>query len=487
MATPSLKSIVSVLLPKRSNPKGTSLTPTFNPSSPDAVLTVPTYRDHLTDIFDTRSASDSRALIKQLFVSDPDMSAAVHSFLTVADTTPIFIVKDVNDQVDKAGQQILNELMMVLTQRNDYTKGFKLSTSLTSLTEACRYMLLLRGGVSGELIISKEFFPTELRLVDLATVQWYETAPGLFIPNQVTATGAKIPLDIPTFFTAWFRKDPTAIYSNSPFVSAINTIAARTQVINDLYRIMKVTGFPRLEVTVLEEVVIKNMPPEYAVDPKKRADYLNGKLAEITNAVNGIRPEQAFIHFDSVTPGMINEKSSSNSLNIDSIIGVLNAQNQAGLKTMATILGRGESGVNTASVEARIFSMSAQALNKPIADLLSQALTLAIRLRGSQSYVHVDFQPVELRPDTELEPMLQIRQQRYRQELSDGIISDDEYCLKIHGRLSLPGAPVLSGSGFMDKQAGKIDPSSVSPNSDPLGQSIAVPGGQKAVRDNKNK
>ena len=79
MATPSLKSIVSVLLPKRSNPKGTSLTPTFNPSSPDAVLTVPTYRDHLTDIFDTRSASDSRALIKQLFVSDPDMSAAVHS------------------------------------------------------------------------------------------------------------------------------------------------------------------------------------------------------------------------------------------------------------------------------------------------------------------------------------------------------------------------------------------------------------------------
>lgn len=491
MATSSLRSKIgsalAIVLPKRSNPEGTVPTPTYNPSSPDAVLTVPTYRDHLIDLFDTRAAQDSRSLIKSLLQSDPDMSAALNAFLVAADTKPLMVVKDINDQIDRPGQLILNEVLMSLTQRNDYSKGFQIKSSMSALTEACRYMLLLRGALGGELILSKEFFATELRLVDMAKIEWYEKQANVFSPTYVSESGQRIPLEIPTFFTTWFRKDPTTIYSTSPFVSAINTIAARTQVINDLYRIMKVTGYPRMDVTVLEEVLIKNMPSQYQTDPEQRATYLQGKLTEITTAISSIRPDQAFVHYNSVTADMMNEKSSGMTLNIDSIITTLNAQNQAGLKTMATILGRGESGVNTASVEARVFSMSAQSLNNPIADLLSQALTLAIRLRGSQSYVDVKFKAVELRPDTELEPMLAIRRAGLRQDLSDGLITDDEYHLAMYDRLAPEGTPLLSGTGFMNKSDSTVDPTEISPNSDPLGQSIAVPGGQKASKDNKNK
>lgn len=476
-------SALKVLLPKRSNPKGVSTTTTFNPSNTNNVLTAPTYREHLTDIFSQRTAQDSRDLIKNLFVTDPDMSAAVNAFLTVADTQMIALVKDANGQIDRPGQQMLQQLLTFLTTRTDYTKGFKIVQSIRTVTESLRYMTLRNGGIGTELVVSPEFMPAELRLVDMSKVEWFEKAPAQFTPQQRDVNGKIISLDIPTFFSTWFRKDPTAIYSTSPFVSAINTIAARQQVINDLYRIMRLTGFPRMEVTVLEDVVLKNAPPEVRTSSLKQTEYLRGQLANIQQTVNSITPDQTFIHFDSITPGMMNEKAAGNTLNIDSVMNALNAQNQAGLRTMATILGRGESGVNTATVEARVFSMSAQALNEPIADLLSQVFTMAIRLQGSQSYVQVKFAPVEMRSDAELETQLLVRAQRLKADLSLGLITDDEYALMMYNRLPPDGAEALSGTNF-DGVGASVDVTGVSPNRDPLGKSVSSKQGTKPARNN---
>jgi hypothetical protein len=476
---------LALILPKKSNPKGTAVTSTFSPSNTQNVLSAPTYRDHLTDIFTQRVSLDSRSLLKELFKNDPDMSASVAAFLTVADTTPIMLVKDANGQIDRQGQQVLQQVLTAFTTRSDYSKGFKVIPSLRSVTEDCRYMLLLRGAVGAELIINQEFFPSEMRQVDMGTLEWFEKLPGQYTPQQTDQNGTKISLDIPTFFATWFRQDPTTIYSTSPFVSAINTIAARQQIINDLYRIMRITGYPRMEVKVLEEVVLKNAPASVKSDPVKQTAYLQTKLTEITNMIATIGPDQTFVHYDSIEPGMLNEKSPGMSLNIESVIQALNAQNQAGLRTMATILGRGTSGVNTATVEARVFSMSAEALNKPIADLLSQMFTLAIRLNGSQSYVEVNFEPVELRSALELETQLLVRSQRLRQDLSDGLITDEEYHLKMYGRLPPDGAPELSGTGFLNAPAASVDSTNVSPNADPLGRSVAAPKAQKPARDNK--
>src|SRR5687768_131751 len=190
---------LKVLIPKRFRPKGTATTATFNPSSRNNVLSAPAYREHLTDVFESRSSMDSRALLKNLFVTDPDMSASVHAFLTVADTQPVMIVRDVNDQIDRPGQLILNQLLMAMTTRTDYTKGFRIVPSLSSITEAMRYMLLLRGAIGGELIVNEEMMPADIRLVDTSSIEFFEKEPGAFIPQQRTQNGETISLDIPTF------------------------------------------------------------------------------------------------------------------------------------------------------------------------------------------------------------------------------------------------------------------------------------------------
>lgn len=486
MAT-SILTALKVLLPSRkANPAGTVVTPTFNAGATGAILAIPQYREHLTDIFTNRSSLDSRALLQNLFITDPDVSASVNAFLTVADTRPVFVVRDALGVIDRPGQQTLMQLITALTTRMDYSKGFKIVQSLTAICEACRYMLLLRGAIGGELVISKALLPAEIRLADMGKVEWFEIAPAQFVPQQRSLTGEIISLDIPTFFANWFRKDPTKIYTYSPFVSAINTIAARQQVVNDLYRIMQLTGYPRMSLQVLEEVLIKNAPPGSIDTPEARKNYISAQLTTIKSSVANIRADQAFIHTDSVVPGMLNEKSPAMSVDVSSVITVLNSQNQAGLRTMATIIGRGESGVNTASVEARIFSLNAQALNEPIADFLSQIFTFALRLSGSESHVECYFEPVEMRSQTELETQMLVRSQRLKSDLSLGLITDDEYHLWMYGRLGADGAPVLSGTNF-DTAKPAVDTTAITPNSDPLGHSIAAPGGNAGARDNKSK
>lgn len=477
-------SLLDLILPKRkSREKGTSATATFQQSNASQALAAPQYREHIEDLFSTRLNQNSLVLLKNLFRQDPDLSAAVNAYLTVADTEITYVTHTLAGEIDPAGQEIVDQLILGLTTQLDYSEGFRVRQTLRSISENLRYMLLLRGACAAELVLNKKFLPYELRMVDPASLIWYEKSPGQYKPAQEqSGGGTEVSLDIPTFFVTFFRRDPTDIYTYSHFVSSINIVAARTQVINDLYRILRLTGFPRIEVTVLEEVLRKNAPSDAQSDPKKMDEYLVTRITEIQTVLNGLRADSAFVHTDAIESGIMNKEGPRSSLDVKAVIEVLNSMNQSALKTMATIIGRGEAGVNTASVEARVFSLNAQELNLPVAEILSQALTLALRLQNSDSYVEVKFAPVEMRPALELEPQLVVRQTRLLEQLSYGLITDSEYHLQMNGRLPPAGIEKLSGTLFLpSSQKAQTDTSDISPNQDTLGRSV-TPDGHKTAR-----
>lgn len=481
MAGP-LERILKVITPRRQKPKGVAQTNTYSADRKDQILSAPAYQEHLTDIFSSRQSQDSKELLQELFIHDPDVSAAVAAFLTVADTEPVFKVLDKDGMIDRKGMQALNQIIAAITSRYDYSKGFMMKPTFRQICEEMRYLVLLRGGLGEELVFDKTQAPSEIRHVDLATLEWFEKEPNHFVPQQrAPASNEEINLDIPSFFVSFFRRDPTRIYTYSPFVSSINTVAARQQVINDLYRIMQMTGFPRIDVKVMEEVLLKNVPADVKQDGDKQKQYISTQLASIRNSVSNLRADQPFIHTDSVEMRVFNEKNPSNGLDISSVIQALNAMNQAGLRSMATILGRGESGVNTASVEARIFSLNAEAINEPIAEVLSKMLTMGLRVvEKTESRVEVTFRKVELRPIMELEPQLTMKAVRLKEDLSLGVISDDEYHIEMYGRIRPDSAPELSGTGFMNKSSIGVDEKDVSPNDDPLGRSLTPEGSDSA-------
>ena len=450
-----LSSLLQIVAPKgKARAGGVSATGTFNPQQADRVLTAPVYNEHLTDIFTSRQSDDSRTLMKSLFRHDPDVSAAVFSYLTMSNTDPIILVRDMEGQIDRDATKQLEQALKMLTVPTDYTLKFQLKKSLSALCEELRYMALLRGGIGVELVLDKKLAPSELRMVDLQSVQWYEKKSGQYKPRQqVSGVQDGIDLDIPTFFVSFFRKAPTDIYSYSPFVAAINTIAARQQVINDLYRIMQKTGYPRMDISVVEEVLMKNVPPDIAVDKNKTRQWANERLSEVRTAFENIRADQAIVHWDAVEPKILNDKNPGVGVNIEKVIETLNAQNQAALKTMSTVIGRGASGVNTGSVEARIAAMNSDELNEPVAELLTNICSFIMHQQGYQGFAEVRFKKAELRPDLELEPQLMLRGQRLRQDLSDGLITDDEYHLMMYSRLRPDSVEEMSGTNFMNMAA----------------------------------
>lgn len=479
MALPDFFQQITARLPRLGN-KPKSYTRTFNPNLQDGLISVPGGREHVVDLLTTRQSQNSRQLLETLFRYDTDFSAAVGGYLTLADTAPTILVHDYDGQINAESSQQVMSILNALTRTTDYSKGFTFKRSFRALCQELRSMALLRGGIAGELVFGKNLVPERIQHVDMGSIEWLETESGNFKPRQrVASTGELLDLDIPNFFVAYHRRLPTTVYPESDFVSAINTIAARQQVINDLYRIMRLTGYPRIEIEILEEVVRKNMPENIKNDPQAAREWLVARRDELAGQFANLRADQAFVHYDSSKISILNKERPGAALDISAVIDTLNAQNQAGLKTMGTIIGRGQAGVNTASVEARIAAMNADQLNAPVAEFLEQLLTFALNMYGTPGLVTVKFAPAELRPHLELEPQRAVRSARLKNDLSLGLITDVEYHLEVYGRLPPLGTPVLSGTNFQTAPT-NVRTDNISPNSDPLGRSIAPSGEEVA-------
>lgn len=476
---------LQILLPKKKQkPGGASATPTYKPNQ--EVLSLPRYRNHLDDLFTTRVATDSRALISELSRHDSDVSSSFFAYQSIAGSAN-WIVKayDLDGQLSTDGIKLANMILERVTTVTDYTLGFASKPSLRQLNDDMRFYTLLRGSPAAELIFDKRYEPDSLRLLDMQSIEWREKSPGVYKPVQKpSGSNLEINLDIPTFFTARFHQNPTDIYTYSPFVAAINTIASRVQVINELYRITQVVGYPRMDVSVLEEVLLKSAPPLLRTDATATREYIDRQISQVRAAFLNMKSDEALVHTDAVKVAMVNDSRPATSLPISNVIDVLNEQNQAALKTMPAVIGKSSNG-QVASTEARLFALNCDALNRVVADVWSQALTLGVRIAGFQGRVSFEFEPVELRPILELEPQKTMKQSRWEQALSRGYCSDDEFHISVFGRPKPSDAPELSGTNFLEaKPAASVDVEGITPNSDPLGRSITPEGGTKQARSN---
>lgn len=482
-----LNGLGTILLPKGKGTKGgKGYVPGFNPRS--QTMTVPQYREHLTDLYSSRTANDSRTLIASLANHDPDISAAINAFLAVAGSVdPIITAYNENDEVDAEGISIGQRLIALLTTTNDYTLGYSNKPTLDALCADHRYLILVRGGTAAELVFDKTYMPSELRIVDPATLEWHQKQNGVYSPIQKPAgSNDQIDLNIPSFFTSNFNQSPLDMYTYSTFVSAINTITSRQLVINELYRIMKIVGYPRVDITVLEDQIASTAPPSLRSNPDNLRKYIEGELGRVRSAIANLSSGDAFVHTSSIEAKIINEKNPAAGIQIDNVIEILNAQNQAALKVMPAVVGKANNG-QVASTEARLFALSADSLNRTVAGLLTKALTLGARMAGYAGRIECYFPPVELRPRLELEPQLTMRASRLREDLSLGHISDEEYTMELYGRPPRPGAPKLSGTNFLTPTQVSMNSEGVTPNSDPLGRSMSGDGGNGVAKDNNAK
>jgi hypothetical protein len=169
----------------------------------------------------------------------------------------------------------------------------------------------------------------------------------------------------------------------------------------------------------------------------------------LLDQVDNSNAQNALVMMDSITYD-VKDHGNTNLSNEYAIIGgMINEKTAAGTKVMPTVLGHSGGTSNTASAETLLFIKHVEgAVWSKLNEMFSKMFTLGVRLYGYDVSVEFAFDPIDLRPTNELEAFAAMKQSRVLEQLSLGLITDEEASIELTGHLPPAGYKPLSGTGF---------------------------------------
>lgn len=407
----------------------------------------------------TRSAPE---LMRLLAAGDPLVSTALLNLLSMADSGyKVTAFTTFTQEFSPEGLRAAETIISGLDTTWDASKGFSQKRSLASTIETALREVSLTGGVIAELILDKYRLPDRIVIADYSELVWKSDGKGGVYPAQKPKTGEERDLDHPNIFVAESVKSAAERYASPLMSSGVQALWQYTSYLEDSWRTLRKAGEPRLTASLNYEMLVRSAPAEVQSDPAKLAAYLEDARSQIEQLLTGLNPEDSVVSYDLLTIGKLdanNEKRDFAQL-LETMSGIA----ASGLKSSTTLMGlRGGGSQNVASSETLLALKTARRLQLPVEEVLSKALTLAVRLLGIDVYVEFRFKPIELRPTSELASFRSMDQARILELLSLGRLNDAEAQSEL-GLGSLPdGAEQLSGTGFYSAPKMAVLPSAAS-------------------------
>ncbi len=449
-------------------------------STGDQKLTQTDRRTANTDLLTLRNGTSTKSTIHDLAMVSPDLSASVYAYQRMVVTRNFTAVGyNLDGTISPEATQAVQQLIARFNYLTDYNDGFSGMSSLHAIAEAIAKELRLYGSCAAELALDKARLPNRIVPISTTQIEFVDDGTGYAYPVQ-RINGREINLDIPAFFYEALDQDLLTAYSDSPMESALQAVLADTEFTNDVRRVIKRALHPRLNATIVTDAFRKSIPAEILGDSDKLKAYYAESIAGVENTVNGLAVDDALVHFDSVEFDYINNGNVTLNREYEALQGMINAKTATGTKAPPAVLGHGAGSQNIASTETLLFLRYCEGVQLKVNSLLSRALTLGARLMGIDCYIKFEFERIDLRPESELEAFRTMRQSRVLDQLSLGMISDEQAAIMLTGSLPPAGMPKLSGTFF--RSGAGSDPDAV--NEAPLSGTAAGPEGP---RDSKSK
>ena len=397
-----------------------------------------------------RRGADTWTVIRDFVAASPDLSAAVWSYVRLGlPQNYTAVAKNPDNTFNREGTALVQQLITRFNLLPDYaTDGFTGPQSIRATSESLAKEIVQYGSCAGEVVLGKDRLPKRIQPISTTQIKFVAAPDKTLVPWQYIGS-EKINLDYPTFIYVALDQDLLEPYSSSPIESAIKPVIYAEQFANDITRIVGKVIHPRQKVRIDEQKVRKFLSPEAQVDNVKATEELNSIVSAIEQKINGLAPEDAVVYLDSLEFEVENASNSGLSAEYTVLQEMANARLSTGSKTNGTVLGFASGSSNIASSEIMLFMRSCTgAVKAPIEEFWSRALTLSVRLFGFDVVVDFKFDPIDLRPENELLAFKQTKQMMILEQLSLGLISDDEASLQLTGSLALPGMKPLSGTMF---------------------------------------
>lgn len=411
----------------------------------------------VNSVQDVRTETTTIGAIRKLVLDQGVPSTAVFYAAAISNTPFKATAYTTNSsEFNENGTRICKHIIASMNTLHDYTKKFADKPTIRQFVEQALLDLQITSGLGCELVLNKERLPDYLQLVSYEDIEFKSNGKGGRYPTQKIRGGDPIDLNIPNFWVGELNKSPKESYATPILRAALNTTVTNTEFIEDMRRAVNKSGHSRLIVTLDADKVKASAAEEIQDDPEKLAVYFSGVQDQMAKSLGALTPEDSVVTYDNTTIDVAD--IGGNKSDYVPLMKTLNNMEATALKTPSSVVGlRSEGSQSLSNVEVMVYLKMVDCLRGPVADVLSRALTLAARLYGEDVYVQVEFDPIDLRPEGEMEAYRTMRNDRYLKYLSLGIWTQYQYCheSRIPYRSDMPN---LSGTMFhIDVDKGEVD------------------------------
>jgi len=432
-----------------------------------------TYRQ--VSIQELRNRNQLIPALRQLSQEDGNFSSAIFNMVQVANSGyKIKAYTTGTNEYSQDGVDAATSVMATIDTLYDYTKKYRDKQTVNAVIETLLRETALTSGCGLELILDQARLPDKLQPVNYGTIEWVSDGFGGRYPQQKNPEGGDpIDLNISTFWVGELHKEADSAYAVPMMKAAMNMIYYYDEFIEEMRRTVRKSGHGRLVVSLNAEKVRDSAAADVKSDPAKLSAYMNAVKADVESSLSNLEPEDSVVSYDSAEFDTHNPVGSKS--DYAPMMKTLAGMTATSMKTHPSVIGmRMEGSQSLSNTESLVYLKVAKSIQGPPQDVLSRALTLAVRLLGQDVYVKFEFNDINLRPEDELEAFKTMKQTNVLNLLSLGMITDAQ----AYSDLGLPfnrDAPELSGTGFYDSGAsggaGNED-DAPTPNDDPMGRSL---------------
>ena len=395
-----------------------------------------------------RNRSDINEIIRTLMREDGLFSSAANSLVALSSNSGFRLAGydstgAMSTEVMAAAYNVLDRFSTL----HDYSLGYNDKPGVQSLLATLQTDVVGTGGCGLELVLDKTFGPERLVPIGYSTIVWEADGKGGRYPTQ---DSGEINLNLPTVFIAEHNRNADEAYAVSMLRPGLAHTISFNEFLEDTHRSVNRTGHSRLLAKISAEKAWAAAPDSVKADPSKRAEFFNAVREEVEQALQGLEPEDALVSYDTVEYEVKDIGGSKS--DYSTLLTTLGNLLGASLKTPASVSGLRAGGSQALSnAETLIYLKVVEGSRPPVEEVMSRALTLAVRLMGIDGYVCFEFLPVNLRPEEELEAYKGTKQKRVLELLSYGLMNDAQACYEL-GLRPQGLQTLLAGTGFYTKK-----------------------------------
>jgi len=386
--------------------------------------------------FRNKDVMESLKIIRDL---NPDASMAIWNFLRLSNNGHELECLKPTGSNDKQGLDYINSLAKRVGAL--YGGGVDQLINVLNLTGFTQGAICLEVELNEGLNDIVDFHAVDPSTVDFRKDK--ETGEVQLVQKQ--SDGTYKVLNREQVFYLPFDPDIGDPYGRSPILPLLQIVFFQVEVLKDLKAVAHNQGHARLDISIAEEAIIKNIPQEIKVKGTQAiAEYANTFVQSIQKQFSQMKADDNFFHPDFIKVDMVGG-TAGKSMDATALINIINQQLVSALKQLPILLGRNEGTTEThGTVQWQIYVAGIESIQRGVKRVIERAYNVALQVQGRQSKARLTFNKLRTTDRFQDAQAEQIETNTWIARVQQGWADNNEAANEVvgHDAVAEPQAPV---------------------------------------------